>query len=475
MPIDMVRSRALILLCVALLPFELLVSVARQKLVLAIGPVGFLFHPASGFVLGYLLFMPMRFKTNLFLMGALALYAAGIVVSGLVTGSPAFYVISTVLLGPAFISFVVAYADDDLFFLQIISAFVIGMAIWCVIFSVYFLFFTVPIILARHPNFWALPFERLFFALRLPPEALSGDLLYFKILGNYNKQSNILTLTMILANFCFVKGTWSWKVWAATSFPMAVMLLLMFSRGALLVLALISAALAFAALLRDERRGRQLTAAASMAIIFLASVSTTGFRDYWKGTGSLEQREAIVSGALSASNERFLASGEVAAASSGQGRVTAKGVETPASGWTSSSAEKSTFPTKQECSAASPERGWSFYLLGYGLGNFGPTMCRLPEGESHNAFLDAWIQGGIIGFVGYLGIFVVGLAVGGSRVLRSKLRDLASLYGLLIVFAVAALGMREYAFVYLWVQSAGGFLLAIGLVLATAPKQPALN
>jgi hypothetical protein len=85
-------------------------------------------------------------------------------------------------------------------------------------------------------------------------------------------------------------------------------------------------------------------------------------------------------------------------------------------------------------------------------------------------FQDSWIQGGVIGAVGYLSIFLIGICQGVRRAIQERASDdVACLYGLALVLAAAVLAMREYAFVCLWVQSAGGLLLAIGLVL-TLPK-----
>jgi hypothetical protein len=69
-------------------------------------------------------------------------------------------------------------------------------------------------------------------------------------------------------------------------------------------------------------------------------------------------------------------------------------------------------------------------------------------------------------------LFVVAALEAGRRVWRSRLHDTQALFGLALIMTIAILSLREYALVYLWVQSAGGFVLAVGLGLcATRPQE----
>lgn len=467
--LDAPSAERLAVSCAFLFPFELQFSVVRNKLALAIGPVGLLFHPALFFAVACLLRSPMRTVGNRALLIAITLYATGLIVSGILTGSQPFYVISTVALGPVLIAVMIATIDDEEFLDRIIEAFVAGASLWSLIFAVWFAYTASKIVTIQPEIMDGLPLDRLFLWLRLPG-ALVSDFYYFKLLGNYNKQSNILVISLILSAYLYVKGRWSWRIWVLTTVPMSIMLLVMFSRGALTVLAIVAISLAFTALLHREKR--QIAVAAAMAVVILASVSMPELRAYWHNIGSFEQRVAIMSAAASAKSGEFSASGEVVAVQPSQ----------PGGAWIIHNATQPTAspPTMKQsfgikddskCDAISPEPDLKFYLFGYGLGHFGPTVCRQPEGESHNAFMDSWVQGGILGMVGYVAIFLIGIYVGARRLIKTRFADISVLYGLAIVLAVMALALREYAFVYLWVQSAGGFLLAVGLALVTLARR----
>lgn len=457
------KLQSAVIFCAFLFPFELLISIARHKLALAIGPVGLLFHPAVPFAVACL--SRGRFMANRALLLALGTYAAGLIISGLVTGSQPFHVISVVALGPVLMAVIIATLDDEDDLLdRVIAAFVAGVAVWASIFVLWFAITAAKIISIQPELLTGPSLGKVFLWLRLPG-ALASEFYFFKLLGNYNKQSNIIVLSLILSGYLYVKGRWTCREWAISTTPMLLILLVMFSRGGFAVLALVVAGLAITALLR-RARWRQFAVAATMACAVLASASLPELRGYWRNFGSLEERATIMAGSVAGDNHAYSATGEV--------RNDPSRPLSPH--FDPSTPEKSTAETQSSgkkpsdddrCEAKPPEPSMVFHLFGYGLGHFGPTICRLPEAESHNAFQDAWIQGGILGFVGYSSIFIVGTLAGARRLIKTRLADTSALFGLAIVLAVMALAQREFAFVYLWVQSAGGVLLAIGLLLVS--------
>jgi hypothetical protein len=440
------NGRSLFLLCMAAIPFEMIISVARHQLALHIGPFGYLLHPATGIAIGCLMLRPrLRIKEEKWILWCLAIYAVGLAVSGAVIGSSPFYVISTLALGPLFMALVIVVLTDDDLATDAIKAFLIGVSVWSAAFFIFYLW-NAHAIIDRFPFYTTLPFGQFMMALRSPGEDLWRDLYYFKLLGNFNKQANILTLSLILASYLYVRGAVSLKSWLIFTIPISVMLFLMFSRGAFVALGLFAVGLALTSLISSHSERRLVSSAAALLVV-LFSFSTAEWRDYWHDKGSIVQRDAMAASVFSGS-ERFLKSGELAAVRNGSGGP----------------------KTDEFCEAQEPERSSKMELFGYGLGNYGPTICRGPGAESHNAFIDAWIQGGVLGFVGYVGLFITALVLGIARLFRSRFEDQAALFGLAVVSAVAVLAMREYAFVYLWVQSAGGFLLALGIAMITSKK-----
>lgn len=437
-------ARWLILICVAAIPFEILISVARHQLALRIGPLGYLLHPAFGIAIGCLILQPrLHIRESKWFLALLAIYATGIAISGAINGSLPFYVLSALALGPLFMALVIVVMIDDEIVTDAARAFLIGVSVWSVAFFIFYLW-NARIIVGHFPVYWSFPFGKFMMALRSPGEDLWRDLYYFKLLGNFNKQANILSLSLILGAYLYSRGDISFRRWVALILPISVMLFLMFSRGAFVALALFSVALASTSFL-SGRPVRHLVASAAALVIVLLSFSTAEWRDYWRDKGSIAQRETMATSAFSGS-AKFLKSGELAPVSSG---------DVPPS-------------LNELCKAKEPERTVKLSLFGYGVGKYGPTICRGAEAESHNAFVDAWIQGGVIGFIGYAGLFLAALIMGAMRLFRSRFKNDTILFGIAIVGTVAILAMREYALVYLWVQSAGGFLLALGLSLILA-------
>ncbi len=449
------RSAQLMVFCAFLFPFELLISVARHKLSIAIGPVGLLLHPAVPFIVACML-QGIGRDNHRALLAVIFLYATGLVLSGIVTGSQPYYVISTVGLGPALIAAMIITINNEELLDKIIEAFVVGTAAWALIFAIWFAY-TATNIITMQPNLLDdLSFGRLFLWVRLPGAA-AKEFYYFKLLGNYNKQSNILVICLIFSAYLYVKRTWSLRMWTLAIIPISTMLIVMFSRGALSVLALVASCLLISALLRDQKR-QQLATAAAMIFVILLSISTSEFRNYWRNTGSVEERMTIMTSGVTADNSSFSSTGGLVL-----------DAQPPLEVHTSPKANvvepSIALAEKSKCEAQPPERNLAFYIFGYGLGNFGPAFCRLPEGESHTAIYDAWVQGGVLGAIGYVMIFLIGIRVGIGRIFKTAFADTAALYGSAAVLAILGLGIREYSFVYLWVQSAGGFALVIGLLL----------
>ncbi len=428
--------RFFFLLCVAALPFEMIISVARHQLAIRIGPLGYLLHPTFGMAVSGCFLQPhMHVGRRKWFLAFLAIYAVGLGSSGLVTGSVPFFLFSVWAMGPLFMAFsIVIFADSDLLN-DAIVAFVIGISIWSIVYFLFFLW-TAHVIVGRFPVYNSFPFGEFMMALRSPGEDLWRELYYFRLLGNFNKQANILMLSLILASYLYVEGRLSLKGWSVATMPIAIMFLLMFSRGAFVALILVAIGLlATSALVR--RPIPQLSSASIMLLIVFVSLSNATWRAYWHDQGSMVEREEMAEVAVSGS-ATILKSGELVTRSS---------------------------ENLKSCSAREPERTAKFFVFGYGLGNFGPSVCRGSGAETHNAFIDAWVQGGLVGFVGYTGLFVVAFTLGIFELIRSRFTNQVALFGLAVVCSIAVLGMREYALVYLWVQSAGGFLLALGIAM----------
>lgn len=441
--------RWLTLLCVAALPFEIVLSAVRNQLVLKVGLAGYLFHPAVGAIAGLLWF---RGRTNspAVLTWSLVLYGSGLIVSGVVNGSSPFYIGSVMILGP-FLMVAVQSVDGRLF-IQVAKAFVVGQAFWAACFLC-FLAWNFSLMIEIEPEISRGSFGTMLLRAR-GDEDLWSLMLYFKLLGNFNKQANILAVSLILTAYLFVMCHLSRALWLLCTMTMAVMTLAIFSRGAFVVLLLATAGLVAVSYWSRQRR-RQVAAAIGVCAASLISFTTPEWRDYWRNLSTIEQRKEMAASALDGSNP-YLSNGHLASEERAGSTHASKALPS----------QRQTKAAPDLCEAKEPERSLTFFIFGYGLGNYGPTICRAPEAESHNGFVDAWIQGGVLSAIGYAAMFIVAVLVALGRLYRSRLSDADALFGLAIVTCIAVLAQREYALVYLWVQSTGGFLLAIGLALS---------
>lgn len=469
-------SFAIMAASIVALPFEMVLSILRSQIVLHVGSIGYFFHPALGVAIGAIGLLRGRRLTawRSSLLAWLAVYAFGVVLSALVNHSLPFYAISFLLLGPLSMALVlVLLLERNDLVDSLLAAFVIGQAVWAACFLVLSVL-NASMFAAIYPDIEMKSLGSTVLALR-GDETLWRSMLYYKLLGNFNKQANLLVLGLLMAGYLLVRGRVSWLVWLASSVPMAAMLVLMFSRGAFVAVA--AASLVLLATGRASRR--QTAVAVLLGLLFIGSFATPEWRNYWFNEQSLVQREEMATAALTAA-PAFRSDGELAPAAPA---VPAAPAERPAPQAPPSDGAAVAQPPESEnarrntgtdvlCQAKRPERSIGFFVFGYGIGNYGPTICRIPAAESHNTFLDAWIHGGLIGAIGYVLLFVVAALEAGRRVWRSRLHDTQALFGLALIMTIAILSLREYALVYLWVQSAGGFVLAVGLGLcATRPQE----
>jgi|GEM_PF-5998684 hypothetical protein len=455
------------------LPFEMVISILRSQIVLHVGSIGYFFHPALGVAIGAIGLLRGRrltpWRSSLLIW--LAVYTFGVVLSALVNHALPFYAVSFLLLGPVLMALVlVLLLERNDLVDSLLAAFVIGQAVWAACFLVLSIL-NASMFAAIYPDIEMKSLGSTVLALR-GDETLWRSMLYYKLLGNFNKQANLLVLGLLMAGYLLVRGRVTWLIWLASSASMAAMLVLMFSRGAFVAIA--AASLVLLATGRGSRR--QTAVAVLLGLLFMGSFATPEWRNYWFNERSLVQREEMASAALTAApafkNDGELAPAVPATPTELAPRQAPPSEAPPVAAGPESDGDQRNTGTDGLCQAKRPDRSISFFVFGYGIGNYGPTICRIPAAESHNTFLDAWIHGGLIGAIGYVMLFVVAALEAARRVWRSRLHDTQALFGLALIMTIAILSLREYALVYLWVQSAGGFALAVGLALcATRPQE----
>lgn len=418
------------------LVFEIpLTSLVRYKLEIAfLDTLAVWLHPAA-IVFGALTFMAYRSRARgtrrqVVAVACLGLYGLGLTLSATVLGSSSRHAVPLVLLGPVLMAAVLLALKDRETIALAAVAMSVALAVWSALFSVLAVL-NWRTLLDRRPALAALPLDHQLFNLRYPGIDVDYDGLWFyEYVGNTNKASNILVLGLVLVSYAYVTRHLTTYVFAALAAPMAFLTLLLFSRGALFTLALVTALIVMVRLRSRNLSGRYYLVAVVLLAPLLCSVLTTDMRMRWVDLSSTTQRAAIVTGDLRDDEGRR-----------GEGGAT----RTP---W---------------LSIPNP-------VLGYGSGNYGPTIGGEAEAGSHLFFYDVWIEAGAVGTAGLAGMFLLGIGwASRARVLLDPQRELG-LFGLTGLVGVLLLGLREYSLVYLFVQSTSAVVPAIFLAMIAVER-----
>lgn len=464
-------GQRMVWLAACALPFELiLTSVFRYKLGPWLGSIAWVVHPAIPLALvccGVPWWRGLRGdRYRCWWLALLAIYATGLVLSGWIMGADRRHLLPGLLGGPVLIAVVFGAMRDPAMRASLLSGWITGMIAWAVLFLFLYRSYFAGL-MAQFPDLTSLSWDARVIALRVPGETgLVRGFYFWEFMGNYNKTANLLLLTLLLAGYLHVMGArraaWLW--WGAVV-TVGAMLILVFSRGTLALAGIFGAALVGVGLFtwKREREVARRCLAVALPCLALCGVSFSGpgFRAYWRDSSSFAERMVIVNSVGDQTGRETLQrqAGDASGLRVSWNKGEAKG----------SASAANPFASPAQSDARITKSAAMHPFWGYGIGRFGPSIGRQPEAETHVAFLDAWVQGGVLGFAGFCGLFLVaGIAFLRTAWRRGLSTPLILSTGLVLV--LGCLCLREYALVYLFVQTGGAFLLAAGfglLFLAT--------
>ena len=101
----------------------------------------------------------------------------------------------------------------------------------------------------------------------------------------------------------------------------------------------------------------------------------------------------------------------------------------------------------------------------FGIGNYSRLLNKLPEGGTHNIFLDAFSEAGLIGLIGMILLFSSLFKWKYYALLIKKKISIKTFLGLVLLTSVLILGLREYNLVYNKSQTMGTMFVAIAIAL----------
>lgn len=422
-------ARSLFYLALATLPLELpITQVAHALFANLVGPAYVLFHPFTLLVFAFSMTVVPNFRLSraeVVRVALLGVCGAGIAISSYFSASDFSLTIKYIYfgIGSATISTLIfgrCRVDQHM-----AKFFCFGILIWATVLSLAWIYYflTTTTYSSRLP-------EKIL-SLRAPGESIAGQSIFFYLAGNVNKVANYTLLYMLLLGLARWKGLLGAGTYWLAQLLMMTLLVVTFSRGAFVTLAILGAGFAATAALRwraDISQSRRYLVLTSVLLLPVAvSISDGFFWDYWRNLDTVSARihQATEVG-MSVDN---LLLGEKAGIA-----------------------------------------GHQLALLGYGVGNYGLVFFGDPARGTHNLFLDIWTNGGILAALGFLGFLAVSLW-GGLRGLVEGWND-DLLIGVAGIVAIVILAFREYDLAYLYATSIGGLLVGgfSGLASADSPS-----
>lgn len=409
-------ARLILLAGVFLLPMELPFTEAMHfALFRFVGDWYLLAHPFTLVMVGAGAsgaWAPRRFDVALVALGV------GILASTIILHGNLEWAVRYLWFGVLSISLMAGAAKDR----EVIRAFLFGLATWAVVgLAIYAVYFAIS-----PASYGSLTAKIM--ALRSPGAEIANHSIFFQFLGNMNKAANYAVLGLFLVLYCQISGTVKSWLAAAIYALLAGILVITFSRGALVVCGL--AAIAFFVLsFRVDSRTRWLLRwpAVVIAIPLLISLSTPQYRAYWHNLDTVETRLMMAQAAVSdqAAPKR---------------------------------ADLGNMGASATVADANP-------VLGFGVGNYGAQNFNDPVRGTHNLFVDIWTDGGLLALGAFV-IYLLGSLWGLRRsILSTDPRPFIAAGG---IASIVILGFREYDLAYLFATSLGGAFVGLFCGIAGA-------
>lgn len=415
--------------------FELPVTAVIRR-VGSMGPewfeaLSYFIHPAALLALVLLIFhdrhAPLG-RERTIAIALLLTYGVGLILSGWINGSEFAHVAPLVILGPVLMSVLIYSVRTEETLITAAKALFFAGAAWSAVFLCLFAW-DWSVLLDRYPHIQREGLMGVLRSARYPGESINYDGTYFyRYMGNNNKQSNILLLVSLVGGYLVARGRLTGPKYFLLCLPVYLLIIALGSRAAILV----GAALCIALMLVEMRSIRLRVLAFTSLLFPLAAVALTpALRNAWLDPTTLVERAVIADAAFAGGGEAIPGGGTLVAA------------------------------------VITTDHSLAF---GYGAGKFGPTIGRLPEAGSHIFFMDAWIEAGVLGLAALVVLFAWLAFRSGRQMLKAGFKDHSAIFAFSGISAVLILGLREYSFVYLFVQSTSAVLPALFMALALLPS-----
>jgi len=333
----------------------------------------------------------------------------------------------------------------------------IGLMLWCTAIVLAFIADTLQL-LEFHAHAREYSLDQLILAMRYPNSIDFG--LYYPVLtGNWNKASNIIVLSSMLMMIAIYRDRAARTLYLAAMAVMAVVSLLSYSRGGLLVSAGLGAFnLVLLPWIKPEDRRAWALGAGLMMLPLVVSLLLPAMRLRWFDMSSVDERVDMIEAvdlktAMRAPFSLTVRSASSAGADAGFLAVAMAAIANtllPIWDW-----------------LVDVVRQVMIVLAGLGVGTYGMQIKGSPFAGTHNMLLDMFIAGGALQVGGLLLL----LAWAWLAVLRRGFGDVPRLIAGMAMVAMLVLSFREFDLNYLGVSALPALLLGwfMGEALGRTP------
>lgn len=302
----------------------------------------------------------------------------------------------------------------------VVVCLVVGVSVWAAA-SLAVYSFSVFHLADMYPWLSKYRLDELIVVMRFPGQEFLNQVYYDEVIGNLNQAANRCILAIILLGFLVVSLGVRLRSAIALYVPVLLLLIVSFSRGALLVGLVLGIGGFLGTWMFRSRAAATAYAPLWVALILPMVLSFTlpALREGWGDLTTVETRV-----------DQWHAEIGKSMGEGGDGRSVV-------------------------------ER----FFVGYGPGGYGLARFGQVDAGTHNLFLDVWFGAGVTGLIGLLLLFFRACTRALTGLLTEP-RNQACLASLLGLAAIGALGFREYPLAYLYASGMEGLLLGIFAGLA---------
>lgn len=412
------------------LPFDLIIAqIAHALLSESLGEVYILTHPVLGLsvVLGLGAVLQRRIAIPPVLpYGFAVIMAAGFILSGYIGSASWLYTTRLISLGvfPIIIVYILFKQDNKNGRYEI--ALVAGLCSWAILTIILYIIYFLNL-LEQFPHLNKLTIDQKLLAARSPGEEVTSTNAFFMISGNVNKISNVALISIIIGFGVFVERFRGMIWFASIALIMCTIIIATLSRGTIIV-ALACGLASFAAAFLQPRsfRYKYVLLGIVLALPIVVCLNSPNLRTYFLELSSL--------------NARIQQWKDVASSSSASPGADVSGSILP------------------------------HLFFGYGPGRYGVITFGTPDAGTHNLLVDIWTDGGVVAATAFALLLLVPIGMGLSKLYRNWSHQI--FVGLLGVFAVVALGLREYELAYLNTSAIGAVLLGWFIAFLVIHRTP---